>query len=69
MGDFFPAYDKVIMEDGSINLTVNQTNRGPFLLTEPIEIREGSIVHIRRKVLVHYGNEKFYRWFCPITNQ
>jgi len=61
---FFPAYDKVIMEDGSVNLTVNQTNRGPFLLTEPIEIREGSIVHIRRKALVHYGNENFTGGFA-----
>jgi len=61
---FFPAYDKVIMEDGAINLTVNQTNRGPFLLSEPLEIEEGSVVHIKRKALVHYGNENFTGGFA-----
>lgn len=61
---FFPAYDKVIMEDGAINLTVNQSNRGPFLLSEPIEIEKASIVTIKRKVLVHYGNENFTGGFA-----
>lgn len=61
---FFPAYDKVIMEDGVINLTVNETDRGPFLLSEPIEIEEPSIITVKRKTLVNYGNENFTGGFA-----
>ncbi|NJE75893.1 hypothetical protein [Thermococcus sp. ES12] len=54
-----PAYDKVRIEDGVLVIPVEETDRGPYLASRPIEVNRGDIVVIERKALVHYGNEYF----------
>ena len=54
-----PAYDKVRIEDGVLIIPVEETDRGPYLASRPIEVKRGDIVVIERKALVHYGNKYF----------
>ncbi len=61
---FFPAYNKVIMKDGTVAMTVNESERGPFMLSKPILIETESVITIKRKVYVDYGNERFTGGFA-----
>lgn len=54
-----PAYEKAILLDGSITLKVQETDRGPYLLSEVMEIKKPSIITIKRRALVNYGNDRF----------
>lgn len=54
-----PAYEKAVIIDGILNLTIQETDRGPYLLSEVMEITEPSIITIKRRALVHYDNDRF----------
>ncbi|WP_457753381.1 hypothetical protein, partial [Thermococcus sp.] len=51
------AYDKVRIENGVLVLPVEETDRGPYLLSKPIPVKKGDIVVIERRIYEHYGNE------------
>lgn len=63
-GTFFSAYDKVIIDDGVLEIPVNEVDRGPFLISKPIPIGDKGIIQIKRKALVHYGNNQFTGGFA-----
>lgn len=54
-----PAYEKVVFNDGAINLKIQEVDRGPYLLSDVMEIKEPSIITIRRRAQVNYGNNGF----------
>jgi len=60
----FTAYDKVSIKNGILDLTVKDTDRGPFLLSKPIRVKEGDILTIKRRVKIHYANENFNGGFA-----
>ncbi len=55
----FSAYDKVKIENGKAVLKIDEIDRGPFLLSQPIELNNGDILSIKRRVKMRYANENF----------
>lgn len=55
----FDASEKVSIKNGILTIPVNETDRSPFLLSEPIPIQDGDIITIKRRAKMHYGNENF----------
>lgn len=62
----FKAYDKVKLQNGILTATFKETDRGPFLLSKPIPIKEGDVVTVKRRVKIHYANDKFMGGFALI---
>lgn len=58
-GTGFPKPDKVELKDGILTARVNETDRGPFMLSKPIEIKANTLITIKRKVKLSYGNNQF----------
>lgn len=54
-----PAYEKVVLTDGTISLKIQETDRGPYMLSEVMEIKEPSIITIKRRAQVDYANDGF----------
>ena len=48
---------KISFSDGVAELRVEETDRGPFLLSRPLEMEGGEVIQIKRRALVEYGNE------------
>ncbi len=55
----FKAYNKVSIKNDVLTATVNTTDRGPFLLSKPIPVKKGDVITVKRRVKLHYGNDKF----------
>jgi len=55
----FPAYEKVFIKNGILNIPVNATDRGPFLISKGIPVEKGDIVTVKRRAKLHYANENF----------
>ncbi len=53
------AYDKVKIENCVLIIPVNETDRGPYLLSQSIPVKKGEVVIIERKAYAHYGNKYF----------
>lgn len=58
-GTALPAEEKVMVKDGILTATISETDRGPFLLSRPIEIKANSLITIKRKVKLSYSNNQF----------
>ncbi len=54
-----PAYEKAVFNDGVVKLQVQETDRGPYMLTEVFEVKEPSIITLKRRTMVNYGNDRF----------
>lgn len=65
----FQAYDKVSVRNDILTAETTETDRGPFLLTKPIPISEGDVVTIRRRVKLHYANDKFTGGMAIVQTQ
>ena len=52
-------YENAVIEDGKLILEVKETDKGPYLLSQPIAVEYGDVITIERRVKVHYGNEYF----------
>jgi len=50
---------KVIIEDGVLSMPVNETDRGPYMVSKPIPLEGKTIIYIKRKVFQHYGNDAY----------
>ncbi len=55
----FKAYDKVDLKNGILTAEITETDRGPFLLSKPLPLEEGDVVTIKRRVKLHYENDRF----------
>lgn len=53
------AFSKVFLEDGVLTIPVKETDRGPYVLSEPILVGDREILKIKRRVKVHYGSDYF----------
>lgn len=62
----FPIYEEVKIKNGIVNLETNETDRGPFMLSKPIEISQGDVFSVKRRVNIHYGNDHFTGGFALI---
>jgi len=60
----FPAYDKVNVKNGILTLSVDETDRCPYLLSKPLEVANGDVITIERRVKLHYANEHFTGGFA-----
>lgn len=54
-----PATDRLMFSDGVVELPVTQNDKGPYLLSKPIAVKDYNIIKIKRKVKVHYGSDYF----------
>jgi len=62
VGEWLTTFDgsqKVDVKNGLLTLPVDDVDRSPFLLSKGIPVKKGDIVTIKRRVKMHYGNEKF----------
>lgn len=55
----FPKPEKVSVKNGILTAVVGETDRGPFMLSKPIEIKSNSLITIKRRVKLKYGNNQF----------
>lgn len=55
----FSAYDKLNIENGKLSLLIEETDRGPFILSKPINLKNGDVLSIKRRVKMSYSNEHF----------
>ncbi len=55
----FKAYNKVSIKNDVLTAEVNEVDRGPFLLSKPIPVKKGDVITVKRRVKLHYGNDKF----------
>lgn len=56
---YFSAYDKVKVDKGKIKLEIETVDKGPILLSKPIEMKNGNILTVKRRVKISYGNNHF----------
>lgn len=69
-GTAFPAPEKVLVKDGILTARIEETDKGPFLLSKPIEIKANSLITIKRRVKLSYSNNQFTGGLSLIqTNQ
>lgn len=54
-----PAYEKALIQESVINLKVQETDRGPYMLSEVLEVKEPSVITIKRRAKISYGNNRF----------
>lgn len=54
-----PAYEKAVFKDGTVTLKIQETDRGPYMLSEVFEVKEPSIITLKRRAMVNYGNDRF----------
>ncbi len=55
----FSAYNKVDIDNGKAVLKIEEVDRGPFLLSKPIELNNGDVLSVKRRVKMKYANENF----------
>lgn len=65
----FTAYDKVAVKNGILNLEVLDTDRGPFMLSKPIELLKGDVLTVKRRVKIHYTNDNFTGGFAILETE
>lgn len=58
-GTGFPKPEKVNIENGILTAKIGETDRGPFILSKPIEIKVNSLITVKRRVKLKYGNNQF----------
>ncbi|MEA1974116.1 MAG: hypothetical protein U9N10_01015 [Bacillota bacterium] len=51
--------NEVDIKDGILTLKVNETDKGPYLLSKPIEIEDDYVIKFKRRVKIKYANDKF----------
>ncbi len=56
--------EAAVLTNDVLSLPVRETDRGPFLLSEPIPVGEEDVITIRRRVYVHYANDRFTGGFA-----
>lgn len=70
-GEWLTTFDgskKVDIKNGLLTLAVDEIDRGPFLLSKGIPVKKGDIVTVKRRVKIHYGNEKFTGGFALVQS-
>jgi len=55
----YSAYDKAKLNNGILKLEIDEVDKGPILLSKPIEIMNGNILTIKRRVKMIYANNHF----------
>jgi hypothetical protein len=55
----YSAYDKAKLNNSILKLEIDEVDQGPILLSKPIEIQNGNILTIRRRVRMTYANDHF----------
>lgn len=58
-GTGFPKPEKVTVKNSILTAIVGETDRGPFLLSKPIDIKANSLITVKRRVKLKYGNNQF----------
>lgn len=55
----YSAYDKAKLNNGILKLEIDEVDQGPILLSKPIEIQNGNILTLKRRVRMTYANNHF----------
>lgn len=55
----YSAYDKAKLYNGKIKLEIEEVDKGPILLSAPIEVHNGNVLTIKRRVKMSYANDHF----------
>jgi len=56
---YFSSYEKAKLNNGILRLEIDEVDKGPILLSAPIEIQTGNILTVKRRVKMTYSNEHF----------
>lgn len=55
----YSAYDKAKLNNSILKLEIDEVDKGPVLLSKPIEIMNGNVLTIKRRVRMTYANNHF----------
>jgi len=55
----YSAYDTAKLKNGILKLEIDEIDKGPILLSKPIDIQNGNILTIKRRVRMTYANDHF----------
>lgn len=55
----FSAYDQAKVRNGILKLEIDEVDKGPILLSKPIQVQNGNILSVKRRVKMHYANDHF----------
>lgn len=58
-GDFKRSYDLVNIKSGNLIMDSNNSNAIPYMLSMPIELRNGDVITLTRKVKISHGEGMF----------
>lgn len=56
---FYSSYDKAKLLNGILSLEIDEVDKGPILLSKPIDVENGNILTVKRRVKMSYANEHF----------
>jgi len=56
---YYSSYDKAKLRNGILRLEIDEIDKGPILLSEPIDVENGNILTIKRRVKMSYANDHF----------
>lgn len=62
----FAAYDKVKLSNGKIKLEADEIDKNPFLLSEPLDLKAGQILTVKRRIKISTTEESFTGGFAII---
>lgn len=60
----FSANEKVKMNNGVLKLEVDEVDQGPVLLSKPIEVLDGQILTVKRRVRITHADDRFTGGFA-----
>jgi hypothetical protein len=56
---YYSSYDKAKLRNGILRLEIDEVDKGPVLLSKPIDVENGNILTIKRRVKMSYANDHF----------
>lgn len=63
------AYEKVKLNSGILKLEIDEVDKGPVLLSKPIEVGEGQVLTIKRKVRLEHTDAPFFGGFAILETE
>lgn len=58
-GSFDRDYDAAEVDEGQLILTSNDSDHVPYILSKPIEIRQGDVITLKRRVKISHNDNYF----------
>lgn len=56
---YYSSYDKAKLRNGILRLEIDEVDKGPILLSKPIDVENGNVLTVKRRVKMTYANDHF----------